>query len=1123
MTTYIQLGNLGNLELKSDETISLNYKISEIQDISKRAGGFSKTIKIIGNANNNQLLAHLFDVNVADASFNINIKQKCNLIQNGISVFDGYLQLLNVTRNTQSLGTPDEFVEYDVQLKDDTGNFYSSMQEKLLQDLPLFNQYNHIYTLSAITATSAHTVNDAYTYILPFNANTNYKITDFSPAIYAKAYWDRIFYQAGYTYQWDSLQACSFDKLIVPYNGDSPLVNNSLYNFRAGFETGATVSFISSAVTITTAFGFSTVVEPLSFDDEVTPPNFDNGNHYDPLTSTYTSTIISDAEFKLRYKYEVTLNVPVNCYLTNVFGDSSLNLRLTNITRIDGVTDYNAAFFGPKIFGAPNGQNIPFTAGTSIIINDIANTSALFAMNVGQDVKPYIRADFSYNGIWYNSGTTSPLTQAEIPYFTVTRRIDATDYDNNYFSNNLTGILNEGQLVEVDKLIPKQIKQRDFINGIVKMFNLYITPDKYEENHLIIQTRDEFYDSGNIIDWTQKFALDDSSGIEFLPDLQDKRLILTYKQDSDEWNKQYQLATGEIYGQVQYEFISEFTQSTKKIENIFSPTPIIPNTNGLLVPAIVAKAPKTNIRILFYDGWKAGQWKYDDTAITLGATKTFETYPRALHLNDPITPSIDINYGEPDYFGYSNYQSVTYNNLYNAYWSRFINQIETGKLLSGTFLLTEVDIHNLDLRSKVWLHDAYYNINSIEYNPNGNGLTKVELISVDEGLQFAPFSIDKNSTGNTVTDVGPKNNWITNFVSVQGGTNGNIYGTTVVNTQVLGNDNIVQGGSQSSIIVGNNNNYFGKFGFVSGEENNVQGDNIYVFGGSGLTVTGDSQALFNVPVVATTISADTLFIGGSPTPIEPSPFIAGSAGLNNAVQFGSLADATGDYSFASGQDTIASGFGSNASNIGTSATGLGSHAEGFNTVASANYTHAEGEGTVAQGQNSHAQGKGSNAVGFYSHAGGNYSRASYDGEISSNGIASSTVGRTQFGILNSIGFTTNATPTLLDFDNGAIAQNGFTPPFAVVSANDLAMSFTYQIVCFRASNGTARIITGEGLIKWITGVPTLVYASTPSVNGDIGLLGVTATPVASGFGLQFQITGIAASNLRWTLRMDYNW
>jgi hypothetical protein len=1102
--TRIQLGDKGYLDLKQELSVPLNFSIAEIQDISKRQGGYSKTITLPGNNNNNNVLSNLFDVNIVDASFDINVKQRCQIIQNGLSVFDGYLQLLNVNKLSPSLGNPDEFVEYEIQVRDDSGSFYSSLQEKMLEDLPYWSQYNHNYTLSAITATSAHTVDNGYTYFLPFNASILYRITDFAPAIYAKAYWDRIFLEAGYTYEWDSLEDCNFDKLIIPYNGDTPL--SDTVQTRASLLSGYT-----KQIDIKFVFSTNTGQDKVIFGDTVTFPNADPTGNYNETTGLYTSDFVGSLEIKTIYEYEVYLYAPVACQLKNffTFGDPKVSIRLFNNFFLNAVVDESVSsdYLQTNIYDSATPLNLPvgetfFLSGTTPIMGGIFN------LIPGETLEIKTGGQLDYQGLWFDSTGALVLPTANYPFLRIKIKKHSNNTEVNYLTITPTNSINEGQLVNLQNFIPKKIKQKDFMAGIVKMFNLYITPDKNIENNLIIQTRNDYYDSGDIIDWTQKFAVDNQAQLKFLPDLQDKRLVLTYKQDTDEWNKLYESATAEVYGQVQYEFDTEFTQSTKKIENIFSPTPIIPNANGLLVPAILNNNPKTNIRILYYDGWKDGSWRFKDFS---APPTTFSKYPRALHFDDPINPTIDINYAQTDFLGYSTYQTLTNNNLYNKYWSRFINQIETGKLLKGTFLLNENDISSLDLRSKVWIHDCYWNINKIiDYNPNGNGLTKVELISVDTGLKFAPFSIDRTNSANTLTDIGIKNNWATNYVSLRDTQSKNLYGTTVVDTPVFGSDNIIQPGTKSSMVLGDNNNYSGRLGFVSGDNNNIQGDNLYVFGASGQTFTGSSQAIFNVPVVATTISATTLYVSGSITPIEPSVFSLGSTGTYSVKQItDTTTDATGAYAYAEGSNTTASG--------------LASHAEGESTTASANYTHSEGEGTYAQGINSHAQGKGSNAVGYYSHAGGNYSKAQYDGEISSNGISSSTLGRTQFGQVNSIGFTTNAAPVLIDFNTGALAQNGFAPPIAVTSATDLAMSFTYQIACFKTATGDARLVTGEGIIKWIAGTPTLVYASVPASNGSAGLAAIVVAPVASGLGLQFQVTGIAASNLRWTLRMDYNW
>ena len=99
----------------------------------------------------------------------------------------------------------------------------------------------------------------------------------------------------------------------------------------------------------------------------------------------------------------------------------------------------------------------------------------------------------------------------------------------------------------------------------------------------------------------------------------------------------------------------------------------------------------------------------------------------------------------------------------------------------------------------------------------------------------------------------------------------------------------------------------------------------------------------------------------------------------------------GEYAWAEGQGTIASGKGSHAEGINTTASdgcshaegdstkasGYGSHAEGGNqTKASGLYSHAEGQGSEATGSNSHAEGSSTKATQSNAHAEGNYTIAS---------------------------------------------------------------------------------------------------------------------------------------------------
>jgi len=169
--------------------------------------------------------------------------------------------------------------------------------------------------------------------------------------------------------------------------------------------------------------------------------------------------------------------------------------------------------------------------------------------------------------------------------------------------------------------------------SIFMMYNLFADVDPEQPNNIILRHRDEYYDNGTEKDWTYKLAKDREQNLEFLPDVSSKRLILTYKQDTDEPNVLFFQSTDEIYGQQEYIFDSEYVRDVDTKELIFSPTPIAQTPFGAIVPMINGQTPKTNIRIL-YDGGEqpCGVWNL----VANGVVGTFgiDTYPAT----PPVTP-----------------------------------------------------------------------------------------------------------------------------------------------------------------------------------------------------------------------------------------------------------------------------------------------------------------------------------------------------------------------------------------------------------------------------------------------------------------------------------------------------
>ena len=162
--------------------------------------------------------------------------------------------------------------------------------------------------------------------------------------------------------------------------------------------------------------------------------------------------------------------------------------------------------------------------------------------------------------------------------------------------------------------------------------------------------------------------------------------------------------------------------------------------------------------------------------------------------------------------------------------------------------------------------------------------------------------------------------------------------------------------------------------------------------------------------------------------------------------------ATGEASFASGSDVIASGHSSNAGGVLTEASGSGSHAEGSGNWAQGNNSHAEGVGTVAISLGSHTEGSGTRAKGSYSHAEGVGSTSESYGEHS-GGIWSTIYTPASTTIFV-------ATDRLLNYGNGTTADTR-SDAFTILK-NGLAILPSVTNALIIAASGKA-VVTKEYL------------------------------------------------------------
>jgi hypothetical protein len=735
----------------------------------------------------------------------------------------------------------EEHVDYEVLIKDSKADFFTAITNKELTDID-FSDFNHTYDATNVVARFSNTVVDGFKYFLPGSGDAVYNTQEFKPAIFAKVYFDRIFADSGFQYDWPSLSYDRFDKLIIPYNGGVDNQDNQDFIVKAEITTPITINGnINNG-------GYSYIGNPQA---SATPTKIDFTNWtelddlqniFNPITGVYTSPFNISSQNAQSYDYSITLNYQLNLvntsggtlYASNssgvaapVFYRPALGVNVTTLPIIFNNIYTNAA--PPAGFsGANNSVESPLTipvGTTNILTQNIQTTIPLsylllgagFLSTLGINVEQKYLIDSNNNNsarFWRTGSTSGPApTTGDLLIQAVITSISLSILP----SSNVIAIPGT---IEVNDYVPKKIKQADFIKGIFNMYNLYATIDADQPNKLLLQNRDDFYDSGAEVDWTDKLAKDDEQNLSFLPELTAKKLILTYAPDKDAPNTTYTNATNNIYGQAEVIFDNEYVKDVVTKPILFSPTPIIKTLFGAFVPMLAGSAPETNIRIL-YDKTEVGQplatcgqfYIYDYGSV--GMTNQ-TSYPLVGHFDDPLTPTFDINFAICDFYYYQP-TSLTSNNLYNRYWRRTMGQINSGKMLTAMFNLKENDIQRLQLNDKIRIDNSWWNINKvIDYDANDHKLTRVELISVDNEINFTPFM---GPSGPDVPDpipgIGPLQVLATNYINIKKIQNTNVFANQATAT-VMGRGNTIVGGTRS-VIVGD--------GYIV-SENVIVGDSI---------------------------------------------------------------------------------------------------------------------------------------------------------------------------------------------------------------------------------------------------------------------------------------------------------
>jgi len=775
------------LDVYEQEVISLNYSLADIQDISKRNTSFSKTISLPDSKGNREAFEFISELN-ADSLFNQNLKTSCWIYCNSLLIFRGNLQLKKVNTDYVTDITSLEVVVYG-----ETETFISSMGERYLSDLDL-SYLDHTWNYDNIVYSWTQSWEHGYFYPLIDNGqnytsfnigtfvtsssnvdqNTGVYLNNMLPALYTKTILDRLFIDNGFSYRSEFFDSEYFKKMIIPHNGKTLIQSDDIYDYNFLVQYLSTPGYYSvgnysSLNSNDNRVNFTDVLEDIysvyqnsptySFVLPATAPvyviNFNTDLYINILAATGVSGTLGNlvlepwaqlydsnvkVKFRRNWNVGVSSNVPVddNEYYYNNPGYSGTLICSTN-WNASLIPEFSYVRSGVVSEFILIGNSLYASFSCTVNSSDLDNRPdpTLSKYNVplvGENIDVILHMD-------YNTGSKdNTLFPPDSSEFYIS--------DNSKFYSSIRAKLVPNGVISMSSLLPSKFKQKDFFKGLVTMFNLFVEPDSSNNKLLNIEPRDDYYNGGSNLDWTDKVDVS-SIDFTFVSDSQSKKTLLTYKNDGDYPNKQYTLKTEEIYGQYLETFNNDFITSENKIEASFSPTLIVPIGNGQFPISRISKDQngglfESNLRILFrnyipLDGSKK-YWALWKSFISPGATpNSYSTiqyyYPWAGHLDNPYIPTQDLNFGQVYTSGYN--WPTTYNNLSELYWRNYLNLINdtNSRFLTAKFYLNESDISNLSFKDTIFLNlngrPMKFLINKISnYNPIMPSLCDVELIKI---------------------------------------------------------------------------------------------------------------------------------------------------------------------------------------------------------------------------------------------------------------------------------------------------------------------------------------------------------------------------------------------------------
>jgi len=701
-------------DLYEDEAIPLSLSIDDFKNVAEKTQSYSKDFHLPNTKRNNKIFSHIFEVTrTTDAfSFNPYVKTKAILKEDSYTLFEGFLQLIDINDKESE-------ISYNVNLYSEVITLADTLKESNLYDLD-FTELEHDYTSTQIknswnnsgTGVSYNNAgtsgfrdaNDTvkypfidWTHTFLMDANNLPELNSleeaFRPCIQVKYLIDRIFQSTPFTFQSTLFDSADFKKLYIDFNwgGDNaPFDIQNTENARTNVSTlagGSYTTMPQANNNFNSDFGYSAGVYTAQYDNQ-----------------TYDISFI----------FTTRLQNPTGSPQTFT-GDSRWKIVK------GGVTTYS------------NIQSFTSIIPASTTQDAIYSGSLVETLEDGDTLTPEFKESIAGSILW----TSEPSATTGQTFDTVVS-ISSPIITTSIILQTLRG----------------ELSQWEFLKGIMTMFNLISISDRDNPNNIIIEPyADVFITNSDSTkhNWTDKV---DVSEINLKPlSKLTKKTIFKFVEDEDDYafNNYKNSVGGHLYGSKIYD-ASALTLLTGEEEIIAEPyaatvsKPLMPYLTNFIVPAIYSlnddgttEGFENEPRILYNNGVKtlqvANTYKIPAQNGVVASTET--DFLQFSHLTDiptivsspPVaTDTRDFHFGECQLI--QPIGDATINNLYNIYYSPYYDELYNSdtRIMTMKVNLTPADIQNFKFYDTVVVKNREYRVNKIEYKPNT--LAKVEFILI---------------------------------------------------------------------------------------------------------------------------------------------------------------------------------------------------------------------------------------------------------------------------------------------------------------------------------------------------------------------------------------------------------